>query len=84
MTWTCVECCLPDAYDGIGDGIGSCMCPRCESCGECQYCADALSLHPCGDEDDGYDDEWEPDDDGTAERSRWRVPHTIDVKDGLL
>ena len=26
-------CRLPDPYDGEGDGIGSCDCPRC-NCGE--------------------------------------------------
>lgn len=29
----CFECDLPDPHNGQGDGIGSCMCPRCESCG---------------------------------------------------
>ena len=28
----CDVCLLPDPYDGDGDGIGSCDCPRCE-CG---------------------------------------------------
>lgn len=29
----CPECLLPDPYNGQGDGIGSCDCPRCERCG---------------------------------------------------
>jgi hypothetical protein len=29
----CFDCGLPDWYDGDGDGIGSCDCPRCERCG---------------------------------------------------
>jgi hypothetical protein len=34
MSWAyrCLECDLPDPYDGAGDGIGSCECPRCEWC----------------------------------------------------
>ena len=31
-TATCDVCDLPDPYNGQGDGIGSCYCPRCE-CG---------------------------------------------------
>ena len=94
MTWTCVECCLPDPYHGDGDGIGSCMCPRCESCGECQYCADELSLHHCDepcsvwydepDDDAGHGDGWVPDDDGRAEAARWTPVETLDVRGGLL
>lgn len=55
--WTCVECGLPDPYDGQGDGIGSCECPRC-GCGlECLYCADVFDAHACGtdNDDDGLD-----------------------------
>lgn len=26
----CDVCGLPDPYDGTGDGIGSCGCPRCD------------------------------------------------------
>jgi hypothetical protein len=33
MSWTCMDCGLPDPYHGDGDGIGSCECPRCEWCG---------------------------------------------------
>lgn len=29
----CLDCGLPDPYEGHGDGIGSCDCPRCQSCG---------------------------------------------------
>jgi hypothetical protein len=32
-SWTCFECGLPDIHHGDGDGIGSCMCLRCEQCG---------------------------------------------------
>jgi hypothetical protein len=88
MTWTCVECGLVDPYDGDGDGIGSCMCPRCDGCGECKPCADALRWHDsdaCPDwDDDGYDPGYEPDDDGRAEAARWTPVKTLDVRGGLL
>ena len=29
----CWDCRLVDPYNGQGDGIGSCECPRCEHCG---------------------------------------------------
>lgn len=29
----CLTCNLPDPYNGDGDGIGSCECPRCDTCG---------------------------------------------------
>jgi hypothetical protein len=29
----CLECNLPDPYNGGGDGIGPCECPRCDECG---------------------------------------------------
>lgn len=32
-SYRCLDCGLPDSYDGGGDGIGSCDCPRCENCG---------------------------------------------------
>jgi hypothetical protein len=32
-TWICMDCGMYDPYDGDGDGIGSCDCPRCEWCG---------------------------------------------------
>jgi hypothetical protein len=82
MTWTCVGCCLPDPYDGDGDGIGSCMCPRCESCGECQYCADALRLHHCSNEPCSDWDDDEPDDDA-GHGDGWTPVETIDVHGGL-
>lgn len=28
----CDVCGLPDPYNGQGDGIGSCDCPRCDGC----------------------------------------------------
>jgi len=31
--YRCFECNLPDIYDGGGDGISSCECPRCGYCG---------------------------------------------------
>ena len=37
----CDVCGLPDPYNGDGDGIGSCECPRCE-CGaaaDSQFCS---------------------------------------------
>ena len=30
MNIDCDVCGLPDLYDGQGDGIGSCQCPRCD------------------------------------------------------
>jgi hypothetical protein len=33
MAWRCFDCNMPDPYNGAGDGIGSCDCPRCEDCG---------------------------------------------------
>jgi hypothetical protein len=85
MTWTCVECHLPDTYAGDGDGVGSCMCPRCESCGECRHCADALDLHSCAEDQDWDDQDWDdPDDDDRAETARRTPVETIDVPGGLL
>lgn len=43
----CLECGLPDPYDGWGDGIGSCECPRCEYCGAPPGC-------DCSDDDYGW------------------------------
>lgn len=37
--YDCMQCDLPDPYDGDGDGIGSCECERCEWCdGPPQMC----------------------------------------------
>lgn len=51
----CLDCGLPDPYNGQGDGIGSCDCPRCQCCGagpqECECNRDF---------DDLYDDADEP------------------------
>jgi hypothetical protein len=33
MSYFCPECNLVDPYNGDGDGIGSCDCPRMECCG---------------------------------------------------
>ena len=30
--YDCWDCNLPDLHNGDGDGIGSCNCPRCETC----------------------------------------------------
>lgn len=73
----CFECGLPDPYQGRGDGIGSCDCPRCEDCGW------APGVCNC-DEDDGPD--W-PDDvtcgpDCTC--IAYRPTVDADVKDGIL
>lgn len=55
----CFDCNLPDPYNGQGDGIGSCECPRCERCGsgpgcDCRdddfFCGEAECS--CGDEPD--------------------------------
>lgn len=59
-TWQCDVCHLPDPYNGRGDGIGSCGCPRCD--GNCGV-ADGSALCGCPSEDDGYymqDDYYEP------------------------
>jgi hypothetical protein len=52
----CFDCSLPDPYNGAGDGIGSCECPRCEDCGAPPGC-------DCPSEwDDDYDEPyyWTP------------------------
>lgn len=48
----CDVCDLPDLHNGAGDGIGSCMCHRCE-CGQAEWSA----LCTCPPEDDWHDDE---------------------------
>lgn len=45
---TCDVCSLPDPYNGAGDGISSCGCPRCD-CGE----AASSMFCTCPTEDDG-------------------------------
>ena len=56
MSWPCQNCGLPDLYHGDGDGIGSCECARCETCGApplgCSCDADADYYGA----DDPYDD----------------------------
>lgn len=54
--WHCWSCGLPDYYDGAGDGIGSCECPRCEWCS-------GPPLECSCEDDDYYDGEWRPEDD---------------------
>ena len=48
---TCDVCGLPDLYDGTGDGIGSCGCPRCDG-GEAAHTSVLCTCPP----DDGYPD----------------------------
>lgn len=45
----CFSCGLPDPYDGDGDGIGSCECPRCDECG-----AEPLGCRCAVDDDEVY------------------------------
>ena len=47
----CFECGLPDPYNGGGDGIGSCECPRCE------YCGWPPGVCNCSDDDYGWPEE---------------------------
>ncbi|MET8908374.1 hypothetical protein [Micromonospora sp. NPDC004551] len=56
---TCDVCGLPDPYNGDGDGIGSCDCPRCDhGCGVARG-----SYLCCGDDDPGDDSDagWDHD-----------------------
>jgi len=63
----CFDCGLPDPYQGRGDGIGSCECPRCQECGappegcDCAWTEDLCDC--CGDPDDdaGHGDDWPAD-----------------------
>lgn len=52
----CDDCGLPDPYNGAGDGIGSCECPRCDCCGagprECECNRDW--------DDGGFDEDYDP------------------------
>ena len=48
----CDVCLLPDPYNGAGDGIGSCECPRCD-------CGTATNSHLCTCPDD-EEDQWPP------------------------
>ena len=58
---TCDVCGLPDPYNGNGDGIGSCDCPRCDhGCGVA-----AMSGLCSGPDDDDPDAGW---DDGPTPR----------------
>ncbi|EEP73524.1 hypothetical protein MCAG_03851 [Micromonospora sp. ATCC 39149] len=54
---TCDICGLPDPYQGQGDGIGSCDCPRCE-------CGTPRGSYLCtcdpDDPDAGWDDDGQP------------------------
>ncbi len=61
-TPNCYGCGLPDSYRGRGDGIGSCDCPRCPSCGagpelcDCRddgmwCCGGANCMGECGDDE---------------------------------
>lgn len=44
----CDVCLMPDPYNGEGDGVGSCGCPRCD----CGYPAGS-GFCTCPTEDDG-------------------------------
>lgn len=48
----CDVCLLPDPYNGGGDGIGSCDCPRCD-------CGMSTNSALCGCPPD-EDDQWPP------------------------
>ena len=50
----CDVCGLPDPYDGGGDGIGSCGCPRCDG-GEAAASSVLCTCPPDDVYDDGYD-----------------------------
>jgi hypothetical protein len=56
-TLRCLDCGLPDSYRGQGDGIGSCECARCYSCGAPpQGCDCVRAEDDWGDDvDDGAD-----------------------------
>ena len=63
----CFDCGLPDLHNGAGDGIGSCECPRCETCGappgcDCSRLGEDCRCGECGgwDEFGGWDDDWTP------------------------
>lgn len=45
----CDVCRLPDPYNGTGDGIGSCDCPRCD--GGCGVAANSVLCECPGDDD---------------------------------
>ncbi|HEY9367545.1 hypothetical protein [Streptomyces sp.] len=62
----CDVCGLPDTYRGLGDGIGSCDCTRCD-CGA----AWGSSWCTCVPED--WDDDWD-DDEMPTYRSTEDVP----------
>jgi hypothetical protein len=51
----CDGCGLLDLYDGAGDGIGSCDCPRCEERGEAAGSAWCRGCPRDGYEPDGDD-----------------------------
>lgn len=56
----CDVCGLTDPYNGQGDGIGSCDCPRCD--GRCGAAAGSMFC-ACVPEDD-FEDDWPPPDYG--------------------
>lgn len=49
--YDCDVCNLPDPYQGTGDGIGSCDCPRCD--GGCGAAASSVFCTCPPDEPDG-------------------------------
>lgn len=51
--YPCPECNLPDYYNGQGDGIGSCDCPRKECCNEVAYFCTCATDEDWWGEDEG-------------------------------
>ena len=56
-TTVCLVCGLYDPYDGQGDGIGSCDCPRCPWCGAGPESCDCRQDGPCACGGDCWDDD---------------------------
>jgi hypothetical protein len=51
----CPSCGLPDAYDGDGDGVGSCECSRCDECGAAPLSCRCAELFDDRDDYEWYD-----------------------------
>lgn len=77
---TCDVCGLPDPYNGAGDGIGSCECPRCDG-GEAAA-SSVLCICPPDDIDgyDGGEDEYRQS--ATACCPRQTIPDSCSCPDG--
>lgn len=54
----CLDCGLPDLHNGDGDGIGSCECPRCYSCGAPPEGCGCSWAEDWPDDDAGHGDTW--------------------------